>query len=126
MTDLTPSKCKGARSILPTLQSSSHPKIKVKIKVRPLQARGEHNSRHFDEYIFQLPIPLYDHNVPQHRNLAELAEHAEQAAYAVELPSGIAFQALRRRIRAARVAGGIAQDIDGLLEALLSGTPDPT
>ncbi len=27
--------------------------------VRPLHGRGEHNSRNFDEYLFQLPIPLY-------------------------------------------------------------------
>ena len=36
--------------------------------VRPLQARGEHNPRHFDKYIFQLPIPLYDPGNPEHRN----------------------------------------------------------
>ena len=48
--------------------------------VRPLQARGEHNPRHFDKYIFQLPIPLYDSGNPEHRQLAELAEHAEEAA----------------------------------------------
>jgi hypothetical protein len=34
--------------------------------VRPLQARGEHNPRDFDKYIFQLPIPLYDPNSGEH------------------------------------------------------------
>ena len=41
--------------------------------VRPLQASGEHNPRHFDKYIFQLPIPLYDPGNAEHRQLAELA-----------------------------------------------------
>ena len=66
--------------------------------VRPLQARGEHNPRHFDKYIFRLPIPLYNEDSPEHRQLVDLAERAEQVAQAVELPSGVAFQALRRRI----------------------------
>jgi 3-hydroxy-3-methylglutaryl CoA synthase len=30
------------------------------IAVRPTQARGEHNPRDFDKYIFHLPIPKYD------------------------------------------------------------------
>jgi hypothetical protein len=91
--------------------------------VRPLQARGEHNPRDFDKYIFQLPIPLYDQNLPEHRRLVELAERGEQVANAVELPSGVAFQALRRRIRTALAEDGIARDIDELVETILSGTP---
>jgi len=94
--------------------------------VRPLQARGEHNPRHFDKYVFQVPIPLYDQNIPAHRRLVQLAERAEQLSQAVELPSGIAFQALRRRIRTAMIEDGIAQDIDELIKAALSGTSGHT
>lgn len=32
--------------------------------VRPLQARGEHNPRDFDKYIFQLPIPCTTRAIP--------------------------------------------------------------
>jgi hypothetical protein len=88
--------------------------------VRPLQARGEHNPRHFDKYIFQLPIPLYEPTYDAHRQLAELAKHAEDVAQAVELPSGVAFQALRRRIRAALAEDGVGWEINELTEALLS------
>jgi DNA-binding transcriptional MerR regulator len=70
--------------------------------VRPLQARGEHNPRDFDKYVFELPIPLYQPAHEEHRRLVALAEHAEQVAQAVELPS-MDHPALRRRIRAALI-----------------------
>ena len=88
--------------------------------VRPLQGRGEHNPRDFDKYIFQLPIPLYDEKLSEHRELVELAKRAEQVAHAVDLPSGPSFQALRRRIRTALSEDGVAQDIDQAVQALLS------
>lgn len=88
--------------------------------VRPLQGRGEHNPRDFDKYIFQLPIPLYDPESAEHRQFVDLAERAERVAGEVELPSGVAFQALRRRIRAALTDDGVGRDINELTEALLS------
>ena len=88
--------------------------------VRPLQGRGEHNPRDFDKYIFQLPIPLYDPESAEHRQLADLAERAERVAGEVELPNGVAFQALRRRIRTALTDDGVGRHINELTEALLS------
>jgi hypothetical protein len=88
--------------------------------VRPLQARGEHNPRHFDKYIFQLPIPLYHPGNPEHRQLAELAKHAEEAAAALELPPGVSFQAQRRRIREALSRAGLGGEINNLTSALLT------
>ena len=44
--------------------------------VRPLQARGEHNPRDFDKYVFRLPIPLYNPDNSEHRQLVELATSA--------------------------------------------------
>ena len=88
--------------------------------VRPLQARGEHNPRHFDKYIFQLPIPLYNPGNPEHRQLAELAERAEEAAAALELPSGTSFQAQRRRVREALSRDGVADEINNLTTVLLA------
>jgi len=88
--------------------------------VRPLQGRGEHNPRDFDKYLFQLPIPLYDASTDLHQDLAELAAHAEQVAEAVELPEGKSFQSLRRRVREALVADGVAGELDVAVRALLA------
>ena len=88
--------------------------------VRPLQARGEHNPRDFDKYIFQLPIPLYDPGNSEHRQLAELAERAEEAAAALELPPGVSFQAQRRRIREALSRDGLGGEINSLTSVLLT------
>lgn len=88
--------------------------------VRPLQARGEHNPRHFDKYVFQLPIPLHDPDVELHGELAGLAERAEQAAAAVELPEGKSFQTLRRSIRTALVDDGVSTQLDEAVRELLA------
>ena len=87
--------------------------------VQPLQARGEHNPRHFDKYVFKVPIPLYSADDPRHQRLAELAERAEAVAAAVDLPAA-SFQAQRRRIREALVAEGVAKEIDDEVRALLA------
>jgi SAM-dependent methyltransferase len=88
--------------------------------VRPLQARGEHNPRHFDKYIFRLPIPLYDPVSAAHRQLVALAERAEQVAEAVELPVGVSFQAQRRRVREALASDGVAGELNQATMALLA------
>src|SRR5262249_47305432 len=90
--------------------------------VRPLQARGEHNPRDFDKYIFQLPIPLYNSGSSEHRHLVELAERAEEAAAAVELTSGVSFQAQRRRVREALSRDGVGDELNNLTTALLTAT----
>ena len=88
--------------------------------VRPLQARGEHNPRHFAKALFQLPIPTYDADVNLHRDLAGLAERAEQVAAAVELPVGKSFQTLRRSVRTALVDDGVGADLDTAVQGLLA------
>ncbi len=87
--------------------------------VRPLQSRGEHNPRDFDKYVFQVPIPLYDSESEQHRELASLAERAEAVANAIELPT-VSFQTQRRRIRQALEDDGVAQKIDDTVRLLLA------
>src|SRR5262249_26304870 len=83
------------------------------IAVRHLQARGEHNPRHFDKLSWELPIPAFDAGEPSHRWLIELAEHAERVASDVPLPSA-RFETKRRRIRQALDADGVAADIDAI------------
>lgn len=86
--------------------------------VRPLQARGEHNPRDFDKYVWQLPIPLYDPTSDLHSQLVDAARRAEEAAASVELPT-TSFQALRRLIRQRLSDLGIAKELDELVRGLL-------
>jgi SAM-dependent methyltransferase len=86
--------------------------------VRPLQARGEHNPRHFDKYVFRIPIPVYNPADQGHNHLSELAAIAEQVAAQLDLPS-ISFQAQRRRIREALRIHGIGNDIENAVSRLL-------
>ncbi|MDN5919722.1 MAG: hypothetical protein L0I76_32265, partial [Pseudonocardia sp.] len=93
--------------------------------VRPLQARGEHNPRDFDKYVFQIPFPLYDEDAEDHRHMAGLAERAELVSAAVELPRA-SFQIQRRQIREALVTDGVGHEIDQAVLALLAPTTPPS
>jgi SAM-dependent methyltransferase len=88
-------------------------------RVRPLQARGEHNPRHFDKYIFRLPIPLYDPELSMHRRLSELSLQAETTAAGVDFPAKMSFQFQRRRIREALANDGVGDAINHLTTQLL-------
>lgn len=87
--------------------------------VRPLQSRGEHNPRHFDKYIWQLPIPLYDPTSDLHSQIVDVARQAEEAVATLELPN-LSFQAVRRRVREHLTGLGIAQELDKLVRELLA------
>jgi hypothetical protein len=88
--------------------------------VGPLQSHGEHNPRDFDKYVWQLPIPLYDSNNDQHRELVELAARAEEVATGVDVSSFGTFQVQRRTIRQALDAEGIADAIDAFVLELVT------
>jgi len=88
--------------------------------IRPLQARGEHNPRDFDKYVFQAPIPLYEANIDCHQRLVDLAKRAETVAADVDLPPGRAFQALRRHVRRALEADGVAGELEQTVAELLT------
>jgi hypothetical protein len=89
--------------------------------IGPLQARGEHNPRHFDKYVWRVPIPIYDADDLRHRRLVELAEAAEQLSATVEVSEARAFQAQRRLIREALDKEGLASEIDELVIDLVRG-----
>ena len=88
-------------------------------RVRPYQARGEHNPRHFDKYVWRLPVPLFDAEDPLHRRLAALGQEAEELVGTVALPPGRRFEADRRAVREALAAGGIAPALDREVALLL-------
>lgn len=88
-------------------------------KVRPLQARGQHNPRHFAKYVFRVPIPIYDPSNPQHKTLADLAREAERQVAEMTLPEHVSFEALRRRVRQAVSNSEVGRQIESLaLEVL--------
>jgi SAM-dependent methyltransferase len=102
-----------ARYLTAILNSSA-----LTMAVRPMQARGEHNPRHFDKYVFQLPIPRYDPADAAHAQLAALAERAAHAAAATTLPD-VRFEHQRKHIRDTLERDGIAGDIDAIVKVLL-------
>ena len=90
-------------------------------RVRPLQARGEHNPRDFDKYVWQIPIPLFDASNARHMRLATLAGKAERLAASVVLPDGKRFETLRRLVREAVAASSTGAEIESVVAALLDG-----
>jgi hypothetical protein len=87
--------------------------------VRPYQAVGLFGPRHFDKYVWQSPIPLFNAGNPLHRHLVELTIDAESVAGRVELQSRQSFQVARRLIRQELAVVGIASALDEAVEHLL-------
>jgi len=90
----------------------------VTAAVSPMQARGEHNARDFDKYVFQLPIPQYDPKDAEHTRLVVLAERAERVACTTTLPD-VRFERQRKYIRDALELDGVGTDINAIVKSLL-------
>lgn len=88
-------------------------------RIRPLQARGEHNPRHYDKYVWRVPIPIFNADDANHMRLVQLAIEAEQLAAGVSLPSGKKFETLRRRVREAIVNTQTGQEIEAVVSTVL-------
>src|SRR5699024_9151390 len=58
------------------------------------QSRGLHGARHFDTYVWRLPIPTFDESHDLHCHLVGLAQQAEIAAFQVDI-DGFGFQKAR-------------------------------
>jgi hypothetical protein len=91
----------------------------ARLLIAPMQPKGQGGARHFDNLIWELPIPEYDRRIEPHRDLAAAAATAERVAAAVALPQGAYFTRQRRVIRDALVAHGIAREIETLVARLL-------
>ena len=88
--------------------------------VAPLEARGEHNPRHFDKYVWRLPIPLFDAAEDSHAQLVQLAVRAEEVAATVDVSGVGRFEMKRRRVREALEADGVSGEVDVLVHELLA------
>ncbi|MGW3755141.1 N-6 DNA methylase [Streptomyces sp. NPDC005134] len=108
------SSVEEARFIVAILNSDT-----LTARVRPLQARGEHNPRHFDKYVWQVPIPLYDPDDSDHQILAGLAAEAETLVGTLDLSGGKSFEVLRRRVREALAASDVGRGIEAVVQRVL-------
>jgi hypothetical protein len=91
-------------------------------RVAPLQSRGQFGARHFDLYVFDLPIPHFDPTSSIHGQLVELGRRAEDVAARVELRPSMAFSTARRAIRLALDSDGVSGEIETLVEELLGAS----
>jgi hypothetical protein len=87
--------------------------------VRPLQARGQHNPRHFDMHVFAVAFPQFDPEERLHSELAALAARAEDVVAAIEFDPDRQFQLARRQVRDALRNTGLMEDLDDAVEAAL-------
>lgn len=87
--------------------------------VRPFQSVGAFGPRHFDKYVWQAPIPLFDPGIDTHRHLADLGGRAELLAADVVVPVGERFQAARGRIRASLENGELHEALNTSVRELL-------
>ncbi|MCZ9346871.1 N-6 DNA methylase [Streptomyces sp. TRM76130] len=81
-------------------------------RVRPLQSRGEHNPRHFDKYIWQIPVPLFDQHNEDHQELARLCAEAENLVNTLDVPQNKEFEDQRRFVREALAETEVGRDIN--------------
>lgn len=86
--------------------------------VEPYQSRGQLGARHYDMYVWQLPIPGFSPSEPLHAELADLGERAEVLAAGVDV-AGVGFQAARKRIRVALTESGLQDEIEAAVGVLL-------
>ena len=96
----------------------------LRASVEQYQSQGQWGARHFDKYVFNLPIPRFDGNNPLHRELARLARTAEEVAETVSGEEGEYFTRTRRRVRSVLTEHGVAAELELLTERLLERSPD--
>jgi hypothetical protein len=93
--------------------------------VAPLQARGQHNPRHFDTRVFALPFASFDPANEVHARLAALAERAEQLVAALTFDAAVRFERARSAAREALRRDGVAAEINRTVDELIADTSVP-
>ena len=78
------------------------------------------DERDIDKALWRLPIPLYDENVTEHQQLAQLGRACAAEVSALPLDEAANFVTLRRRVREALAASTVANEANELVIDLLS------
>lgn len=94
----------------------------VTAAVGQYQSRGLFGARHFDKYVWLLPIPRFDSNDETHRRIVDLGRRAEKVSTAVEIPENTKFQKARSLIRSALTDDGVFADLDAAVAPWLPAT----
>ena len=87
-------------------------------EVQQYQSRGLFGGRHFDTYVWNLPIPLFDVNNELHIRIAELARECENLVTTLDLDE-YQFQKARKVIRNSLVEKGLMEKLDSSVKQLL-------
>lgn len=82
------------------------------------QPVGAFGPRHFHKHVFEVPVPLFDHEVQLHRDLAAAGLAAQSVAKQVN-SKDLSFQRHRAKVRSAVASDGVGQEIESLVESLL-------
>ena len=84
--------------------------------VKQFQVQGQWGARHFDKYVFNLPIPRFDASaIALHGELAQAAKTAEEIANAVQVKEDEHFTRARARVRSALAEHGSLLSWNGWL-----------
>ena len=86
--------------------------------VEAYQSRGLFGARHFDTYVWRLPIPTYDASEGLHAEIAELSRRAEDIAAQLDLTE-MGFQKARKVVRTALDEAGIQSELNAAVKELL-------
>ncbi|MBV7250464.1 N-6 DNA methylase [Streptomyces sp. S-2] len=86
--------------------------------VSTMQSRGLFGARHFNKYVWHLPIPRFNESDTRHVRLAELAETASTIAKGIDL-TNIGFKRARGVVRDALYAAGVGFEIDELVSEVV-------
>ncbi|MCT1922739.1 N-6 DNA methylase [Brevibacterium luteolum] len=82
------------------------------------QSVGLLGARHFDTYVWRLPIPRFDPENPVHQELVEVSAEAETIAAEIDV-DGVGFQKGRALVRSALTASGVSRRLDQLVLTFL-------
>ena len=91
---------------------------RVRLQIAPIQPKGQGGARHFDNLMWELPIPEFDARDGLHQELVVAAAECEAVATAVPLNAGTYFTQQRKAIRDALADAGLSARIDALIARL--------
>lgn len=92
--------------------------------VSSYQSQGLFGARHFDTYVWMLPIPTFDEANELHQQLVELARRSEETAAACDV-EGMGFQKARKVVRSALAEAGLVDELNAAVESLLAQGIEP-